>query len=214
MPLRPQLLLRGLVKLVAVVAAASLAGIALGAGLAKLSNDEPSDRPLAQTSAPTRTSARPVAATAPATTTGAALPSTTAPATATTPTSTPVGTADPDVSVEVLDAQLGTPSPTTGHARVSTEIRVTNRATTPVQITTAVLITGDFNVPLDSGGRDAAAALLTPIAAGAKATGRLRFTTDTAVTQRLLAKPTAHLRIADLTIELPLKSTQGTTTTG
>jgi hypothetical protein len=56
--------------------------------------------------------------------------------------------------------------------------------------------------------------LLTPIAAGASATGRLRFTTATSVTQRLLAKPIAHLRIADRTVELALEAAQGTATTG
>jgi hypothetical protein len=189
----PTLLFRGLVKLVAVVAAASLAGIGIGAGLAKLSGDSPTASPVS-------------AATTTTTSTEAATTSAQPGAVQ--------GSAEPDVEVEVLSARLGTASSTTGHARVSAEIRVTNRAKTPVQITTALLISGDFNVPLDSGARAAAGPLLTSIAAGASATGKLRFTTDTAVTQRLLANPTAHLRIADKTIDLPLQAAQGTATTG
>jgi hypothetical protein len=199
----PTLLLRGLAKLVAVVAAASLAGIGLGAGLAKLSGDSPASSPVAATTT--------TQATTGLTTTE---PSTRPTSTTTTQPGAVQGTADPDVEVEVLSARLGTPSSTTGHARVNAEIRVTNRARTPVQITTALLMSGDFEVPLDVAARDAAAGLLKPIAAGASATGRLRFTTASAATQRLLAKPAAHLRIADQTVDLPLRAARGATTTG
>jgi hypothetical protein len=221
----PKLLLRGLAKLVAVVAAASLAGIGLGAGLAKLSGDSTAPGPLAATSATAEAPSTPATQTTGSSrSTGSSTqPSaetatrpaatTTEPATATQPGAVE-GTADPDVAVEVLSARLGTPSATTGHARVQAEVRVTNRAKTPVQITTALLISGDYEVPLDVAARDAAAGLLKPIAAGASATGKLRFTTATAATQRLLANPAAHLRIADRTVDLPLQAAQGTATTG
>jgi hypothetical protein len=211
--LSPRLLLRGLLKLLAVVAAASLAGIGIGAGLAKLSGESPATSPVAATTATTQAASLAPKETGSSTEPAATTATATAPSTTTQPVAVQ-GTADPDVEVEVLSARLGTPSSTTGHARVSAEIRVTNRASTPVQITTALLITGDYDVPLDSGARDAAGPLLTSIAAGASATGKLRFTTATAVTQRLLANPTAHLRIADQTIDLPLQATQETATTG
>lgn len=112
----------------------------------------------------------------------------------------------------MLSARLGPQSRTTGHARVSAKVRVTNRDTTPLQITTALLLSGDDKVKLDYGARDAAAALLSPIAPGADVTATVRFTVATGLAQRLLAKLTAHVRIADKTVELRLQSAQATTT--
>lgn len=179
----PKSLLGGLLKFVLVVAAAGAAGLGLGEGLARLNGDTGS----------------PAAATP--TTTSSAAATTTAAAAGTTP---PAGTAKPVVDVEVLSAGLGPQSPVTGHARVNAEVRVTNRAQTPLRITTARLLSASDEVPLDSGARPQAAALLRPIAAGASATGKLRFTTPSAIAQRLHASPTAHLRIADKTVELNL----------
>jgi hypothetical protein len=190
-----------MLKLVAVVAVASLAGIGLGTGLAKLSGNSESPTPV------------------PATTTASGGErSSTQPASTTTQPGALQGTANPDADVEVLSSRLSTPSNTTGHARLRAEVRVTNRASTPLQITSALLLSGDFQVPLDPEAHAAAGALLKPIAAGASATGTLRFTTKTEVTQRLLAKPVTHMRIADKTVELRLELPQGTgtgtTTTG
>lgn len=206
----PKVLLRGLIKLVVVVAAATLAGAGLGVGLAKVSGHDTAGATVAAT--PT---------TAPSTTTtGSSEPSTSTIAMRTSTGQNPAtatkaqGTANPDVDVAVLSARLGTPSNATGHARVSVQMRVTNRASTPVQITTAVLMSGDFAVPLDYGARAAAGAILQPIAARASATGRLRFTTTPDVALRLMEKPMAHVRIADRTVPVDLAVAQpGTTTT-
>jgi hypothetical protein len=209
-----------MLKLVAVVAAASLAGIGLGTGLAKLSGNSASPIPAAATTTASggdRSSTQPASTTAAQTATEPGGTST-APASTTTQPGVVQGTANPNADVEVLSARLGTPSNTNGHARLRAEVRVTNRATTPLQITSALLLSGDDQVPLDAEAHEAAGALLKPIAAGASATGTLRFTTATAVTQRLLAKPVTHVRIADKTVEVQVKLPQGTgtgtTTTG
>ena len=183
---------RGVVKLVAVALAAGLGGTVIGIGLSELTGGESSGEPAA---------AQTVAA-APATT--AAAPATER-ATSTVGTQTAVADGPYRVPrVEVLDARLGVVSSTTGRARVRAKIRVTNRNASPLASDVPVLIAGEDEVPLDGGAREAARAVLEDLAPGASVVGSLRFTMPAAVTQRLIDRPRARLRIAKHAVLLQL----------
>lgn len=186
----PKLLLRGLGKFVAVVIAAALAGAGIGIGLAELSGNDGAETPLLPvTTAQTSTSG-------PETTTG------TTP-TATTSTSTTAAVYRVP-RVQILSAQLGPISESTGRALVAVRARVTNRGNRDLTIRTPALLSGDDEVELGSGARDAAGALLRPIAPGQSATGTLRFNAPSAVAQRLTATPSARLRVANRTVAVEL----------
>ena len=214
MQFNPRSALRGAGKVVAVGLAAGIGGAAIGVGLAELTGaNSSSDLALTQT-APTdeRASTGPARA---RTTTSAPAPSTTANGARTTPadgsrTTTVPAQSAPEGSrymvprVEVLLAQIGTPSSSTGHARVTARIRVTNRNEGPLALDGAVLVAGDDEVPLDGEARAAAGPLLESLTPGASAVGTLRFTTPTAVAQRLTEKPRARLRVAQHTVVLKL----------
>ena len=202
--MNPQMLLRGLGKFLAVVLAAGLAGAVIGIGLAKLSGNEPTSDPVL-----------PVATTATATTT---TTQTTAPTTSTATTSKPTGktsttstTAAPADGVyrvpiiKVVAAKLGPTSEVTGRALVAISVRFTSRGNKPLKIKTPVLVSGDDEVPLGDSSREAAGALLEPIAPGATATGVLRFTVTRPVAQRLNDSPAARLRLGNRTVIVKLK---------
>lgn len=185
----PKKQVRGAVKLAGVVVAAGLIGAGAGIGLAKLTGSDDSGAPQAvATSGP--------AATATATATVAA-----------TQTAATAGTPYREPRFEVFSAQLATPDPATGRARVTARISVTNRNSYALRPRTPVLTSEGDEVTLDAGARDAAGPLLRPIDAGDTATGDLRFTLPAAVAQRVGAAGSARLRIAGRTINLRLQTT-------
>jgi hypothetical protein len=112
--------------------------------------------------------------------------------------------------VQIVSAQLGPVSESTGRALVAVRVRVTNRGNRALTIKTPALLSVDDKVPLGSGARDAAGALLRPIDAGASATGVLRFTVPAAIAGRLAANPGARVRIANRTVVVKLKTEQPT----
>jgi hypothetical protein len=213
--LNPQTLLRGLVKFVAVVLAAGLAGAAIGIGLAKLSGNEATSDPVIPAStAGTATTPERTATTAASTGTTSTPARKTSTAAATTSTTTAAATPSDGVyrvpRVEVLSAELGPASVVTGRALVRVRARVTNRGTKPLAIKTPALLAGDVQAPLGDAARKSAGALLEPIAIGATATGVLRFTVTSVVAQRLNAKPGARLRLANRTVSIKLKPSAAT----
>jgi hypothetical protein len=106
--------------------------------------------------------------------------------------------------VTIASATIGQPSAATGHARVTVKVTVTNRYSVALPSESPALISDADEVPLDSEAKKAAAGLLAALDPKASATGQLRFTLPTAVAQRLLATPTAKLRIAGRTVALKL----------
>ncbi len=193
----PKLLLRGLGKFLAVVVAAGLAGAGIGIGLAELSgNDSPTDPVLPATTAQPTTA--PAAGTRTTGTTGTV-------ATSTSPTK-PVYRVP---RVQVLSAQLGPVSESTGRALVAVRVRVTNRGNRPLTIKTPALLSGEDEVPLGSDAREAAGALLRPIDPAATAPGVLRFSLPSTIAQRLTATPAARLRVANRTVTVELTTEQG-----
>ena len=196
----PKLLLRGFGKFLAVVVAAGLAGAGIGIGLAELSgNDGPTDPVLPTTTAQPTTA--PAAGTQTTATTGTV-------ATSTSPTK-PVYRVP---RVEVLSAELGPVSESTGRALAAIRVRVTNRGNRPLTIKTPALLSGDDELPLGLDAREGAGALLRPIAPAASATGVLRFSLPSAIAQRLTATPAAaRLRVANrtVTVELTTEQTAG-----
>lgn len=193
-------LLRGVLKLVAVVAAAGLAGAGIGIGLAKLSGNDGDvaaalPAPVATTSTSTaRTS------TSAATTT---LPSPTQTQPTTETSTTPVPNRQP--RVKVISARLILPPNETGRARVTVRVRVTSRSDSPITSPAPALLTGQDVVQVDPAARVNGGPLLRPLAPGAAVTDTLRFTPSADATRRLTVKPRARLRIVDRIVVLKLK---------
>lgn len=200
-------LLRGFGKLVAVVVAAGLAGTAIGIALAKVTGSEDSGTSVLP-QAPSATSGRtstPVPATPTQATAVAATPTTvTAPArpTAATPPRTPPSTRSSRPRLQVLSAQLHRSR--AGAGLVTVRVRVINRATRPLAVAAPVLLAGGDEMPRDSVRGSAARPLLKGLAPGSSATSELRFTTSSAVAERLTATPRARLRVASRSIVLRL----------
>ena len=188
-----------------VIAVASLAGVALGTGLAELAGGDetvpsPASAPISRSSTTATvagTSAQPKPSAAASSTT----PSRTVDAQAA-PVSPEAGGAF--VDVEVLFARLSAPSRTRGHARVTARVRLINRGEAPVDLDLPVLISKGDEVPLDFAVREAASSLLGTLAVRQSTSGNLRFTAATDLTQRLLTAQIAQLRIAGQTVSLKL----------
>lgn len=190
----PRMLLRGLVKFVAVVVVAGLAGAGIGIALAELSGNDGASEPLLPA-----TSQRASTSTGrTATTTSTATSTTAAKAVYRVP------------RVQIAAAQLGPVSESTGRALVAVRVRVTNRGNRPLTIKTPALLSGQDEVPLGSSARDAAGALLRPIDSGATAAGVLRFTAPSDIAQRLTANPGARLRIQNRVVVLKLTTQEPT----
>jgi hypothetical protein len=198
-------LLRGFAKFVAVVLAAGLAGALIGIGLAKLSGDEATSDPVIPTTTGTvaRRTTPPPPPTAARTTAARPAP-TTSTLTATTSAAQPGKPVYRVPRIQVLSAQLGAVDAVTGRALVTVSARLTNRGNKPLTIKTPVLISGADESPLGTSARDAAGALLKPIAPGSTAAGELRFTVTGAVARRLTADPGARLRLGNRTVALKL----------
>ena len=174
----PRTLLRAAAKLAGVVLAAGLVGAAAGIGLAALGDDEDSAAPDVAAPIGTQTTV-------------------TAPRTATTPRA-PYR----EPRFEVRSAELGTPAPDTGRARLTVRISVTNRNSYPLKPRAPVLTSDGDEVALDAAARDAAGPLLRAVDPGDTATGELRFTLPAPVAQRLTGGARPRLQIAGRTIGL------------
>jgi hypothetical protein len=184
-PHRSAILLRGAVKLVAVVAVASAAGIGLGVAIAELTGDDaPSTAPAV---APTSSTPRAT------TTTSAATP--------------PVAT--PKVRVEVLSATARPPADGAAPgARLTVGARVSNasgRAITPERPS---LLVDDLSVAVAPESSSTAAALLAPsLDTGATAEGTLRFDIPT-VSPGDLTRARVRMQIAGKFVVLSPKLAQ------
>jgi pyruvate/2-oxoglutarate dehydrogenase complex dihydrolipoamide acyltransferase (E2) component len=201
-PIDPRRLLRGLGKLVAVVLLAGLAGAGIGIGLAKLTADDASSAPIFATTSATLPAVAQATGEPAATTTVGAQPS------------APVGAVYRVPRVQILAAQLDSGAATGGAGTgVTARVRVTNRGSRPLTIKAPVLLAGADEVALDTSG-GAPGPLLAPIAAGASATGTLRFATSAAQAQRLRTTSRARLRIGNRTVALVLTPSNTGATTG
>jgi hypothetical protein len=200
---------RGLGKFVVVAIVAALVGAAIGVGLAALTDS--SDKPTASAPPATVTvEPGPATQTQPAAAPPPPAETQTQTATeppATTTTAAPAKLVGPVPKITIASATIGKPSAATGHAPVTVKVTVTNRYSAELPAETPALVSDADEVPLDSDGKGAAGPLLDPLAPKADATGELRFTLPTAVTQRLLAAPTAKLKIAGRTVVLKLTPT-------
>jgi len=187
---RLRLLLRGLVKLVAVVAVAGAAGVGLGAGLAALTGDD-SPSGLVGTASTSSTARR--ATTTNQTTVGSA---------AQRPEG--AGARAGAVLVEVVSAVLHrVPTPAAqrrDRARLSVHVRIANQGERTVANAAPVVLAAQQSVPADRSAVDASGSLLRPIAAGSVADGTLRFEISGAVTESVVRARRARLRIAGKTI--------------
>jgi len=199
------MLLRGLLKFIAVVVAAGVVGAGLGIGLAELSGggDTTAVAPTTASSPPgTESSTVPATSTSPA-------PATATAATSTGSTAPPAaqGTARTN-RAQVLSAVLYPAKSASGRARrrarVVVRVRVTNRGLATLAPKPAILLAGTDEVPANTRAGAVAGDLLKPLARGASATGELRFETAGAFTQRLTSQPQARLRIAGRTVALSI----------
>jgi len=189
----PDAMIRALLKFVAVVVAAGAVGAGVGIGLAALTGgeDDPSPAPQAASSAPgTATSSTPTTSTTPTRETAPAKP-------ALVP------------RVQVLSAVLLEASTASGRdrrrARVSIRVRVTNRGAETLDLEDPQLLAGDDRVSADPRAADGAGTLLKPLASDASATGKLRFETTGAVTERLTTEGSARLGIAGRSVAVKLE---------
>lgn len=219
---RPNALLRELVTLVVVVAAAALVGFGLGVIL-NHAFGTPKPSSAARRAAAVRTTTPAVAPTTSPTTasTGAATstPATTSGTTAasTTSTTTPsgAGTATPvrttidmgqQLTFSVTRSTLVTGT-TPGAARLTVEATVENTGTATVTppIDHLFIRYGGSNVRPDPNATAVAGALLQPLAPGRTATGELHFEARGAVTAALKGLPQAAIRFGPQTLVIPLR---------
>ncbi len=182
----PRMVLRGLLKFLAVVLAAGAVGAGLGVALAELTGNDDSTPPAAQI-----TSAAPTA-------------TATTPARTTTATQARTGSLTP--RVRVLSAMLYPAATPRGRARqrarVVVRVRVTSRSDETIRAQTPVLLVGPHRVRPDPGAADAAGALLRPLPPGESATGELHFDTTGSATRRLRDQRRAGLRIVERTVKV------------
>lgn len=196
----PQVLLRGIAKLLTVTLAAGIAGALIGVGLAAVTagDDTSAPAPSPATSAAATSTTATAATSTTATTSGSATSTTSgAPSAA---AQAADGALVPRVLVMSADlvAPAGVPS------RVVTQVRVTNRADGPLELTPPAMVVDGSEVTLSA---DAAAGadarpLLGTLPAGQSATGVLRFTITEALATELRETPRARLRIADRVVNL------------
>ena len=186
-------LLRGLLKLVAVVAVAGGVGAGVGVGLAELSGNE-----------------TPTASVAGATATGPASEGTatgerTQATAETTANADPIPPAAPFQIplIDVLSAEFSTPSTGARGATLTARVRVTNRNAQPFETDPPLRLAGGDRFSLDEA-ESSAPELLRPVPANASATGELRFLLPPEVALRLSASPRAQLAIARRTVDLEL----------
>jgi hypothetical protein len=203
----PHIALRGVLKFLGVVLAAGVVGVGVGVALAELSGGDDDGTSLA----PQATRSTPLAATARAPA-GPATPATapsTPPATPVTSTLPATGAAHGRTNrVRILSAVLY-PAATAGgqarrRARIVVRVRVTNRGAAALAPQDALLLAGDRRVAADPRASTVARSLRRPLAAGARATGELRFETAGAVTRLLTTKRRALLRMAGRTVAMAI----------
>lgn len=197
------MVLRGLLKFLAVALAAGVVGAGLGIGLAELSGDDAdpatpiAPRPATET-APAQTTTAPTA-------TATTVRTTTAPA-ATTPTTTRPVRVSRTTRVRILSAVLYPASTRRGRARqrarVAVRVRLTSRSVKTLPAQAPTLIAGTARLRADRRATDVAGPLLRPLAPGKTATGELRFETTGSATRRLTNQRRARLSIAGRTVRV------------
>jgi len=204
---RPTLAKRfsGLLKLVAIIAAAAIGGTVIGIGLSKVSGD--GDSGLVLGADPSATTAARSADTA-----TAAIP----PTATTTTATTPAGEAQAPIpaqgarvpSVKIVSATIFPAATAAGRARqrarVSIRVTVTNRDTKSLTPPNPLLLTGQDRIGFDPRASDLADPLIKPLGASKTATGELRFEISGGVTRRLNAKPRARLAIVGRVVALKM----------
>jgi len=201
---RAKVLLRGLLKLLAIVVVAGGVGFALGTGLSALSEDKTPTAPDAETATaePPATGSTATAAELPV-----ATPTTTTPAAPT--TTTPDASASPlaEVSVSVLDARLftdGTPSGRRDQrARLTVRLRAENAGGRRAILPPPILRVGSVRIPAD-----APAGTETPdepLPAGTQRTMTLRFSLSGEATPKLVRDRRARLLIAGQSVAMRVK---------
>lgn len=179
----PQTLLRGLVKLVAVVVAAALGGLAIGMALAKLSGNDNSSTSAAGGSPE------------------ASAPGTTATTRTSQKGGAPAQRKKPanDVRVRIVSAVLRSADTPSGRrrqrARLSVKVRVTNRGSRRVNIPRPGLVAGDARVRTDPNA-DSRATNVRALDPGASRRVTLRFELAGDVTKRVRQDRRARLIIA------------------
>ncbi|HVF78228.1 MAG TPA: hypothetical protein VNA28_08005 [Solirubrobacteraceae bacterium] len=209
MRMTPQVLLRGLAKLLAVVLAAGAAGVVIGVGLAALSGDDASGGgggaivpPTTSMTSTARTATTSMRTTGTPTTPGQAIG---APTTSTTP-ATNVGRT---TRVQILSAVLYPAATTSGkaraRARLIVRVRLTSRSPRTIPAGAPMLIVGNEAIRSDRRAAASAGELLRPLAAAQSATGELFFETAGDLTRRLTSQARARLSIAARTVEVPIR---------
>jgi hypothetical protein len=197
-------MLRGFGKLIAIVAAAALAGAAIGIGLAALTGSDDTPVPVASATSTVAAPVAPAVTQAPlppppaATTTDTQTEPT---ATTTTPATPVRGFKVP--RVQVLSAAIAKLS-ADGGTPVTVRVRVTNRRGRALTPEDPVLLEGPDAVALDKDARAEAGAVRKALEPGESAAGALRFTVPSAIAQRIRASGRAQLKIATRTITLKL----------
>ena len=208
----PATLIRGLLKVIAVVVLAAVVGVGLGYGLSEVRG--------------TADSGQAVAFTGPASgTTGAASSADTGTSSAggSTGTSTSStissgsggagsgGSSADEVAVTVLSATLKSATTASGRARqrasIGVRVRVTNRTGERVTLGSARIAADGANQVADPAQAADAGALLRPIADGASATGTYLFETAGDLTGTLQDSGSATLRIGDVATQVQLDDT-------
>jgi len=191
--LTPDMLLRGLTKLVGVVVVAALAGLAIGTALAELSGD---------TDGATDVAGGPPAA-SPAVTNATATA-----AAREEGVSTQTEQSANDVRVRIVSARLRLASSASGQsrqrARLSVRVRVTNGGSRRIVPSRPVLVSAGTRVKTDPN-QDSASTNLEALASGATQAVTLRFETAGAVTTRLRRELRARLTIAGRNVTATVK---------
>jgi hypothetical protein len=190
----PRVVLRGLLKFIAVVVAAGVVGAGLGIGLAELSGDDDPGTSIAPQ----------------ATTAGPGTPG----PTRTTPATTPAGPRNRTTRVQIRSAVLYPASPASAQAqqraRVVVRVRVTSRSTTTIAAQVPVLLVGAEIVRNNRRAAGAAGRLLRPLRPMTSATGELHFAATGAVTRTLTTQRRARLRIAGRTVGVSIRISRRT----
>lgn len=226
LPVRPtpHMLLRGLLKFLAVAVAAGVVGAGLGIGLAELGGGDDDGTPFAPrttstaslltTTPPAQTT---TSTTSPPTTSPTSPPTTTTPTpttsipaeTTTTSTTATDGQVSRTTRVQIQSAVLYPASTPRGRARrrarVVVRVRLTNRSADTLRAPAPMLIVGAGRVRADPRAAEVAGPLLRSLAPAKSARGELRFETIGSITQLLMNQPRARLSIAGRTVSVSIR---------
>jgi hypothetical protein len=216
---RLRLLLRGLAKLIAVIALAGAAGVGLGIGLSELTGDSEQDTSTAGSNSsaePSTTGETAARRTAPKTTAGSVEHA----RTTTTHTATPKRQRRPSAArVRVVSVVFHRESAPSARRRrravLAIHVRVVNRGRRAIANVAPVLVVGARR-RVEPSAQDSTGSLLRLLRPGSTADGTLRFKTAGGLTDRLASRRRAQLRIAGKPVTLkvligrPVRSAQRT----